>query len=575
MFLRRLVLVLALATAALCGGASVRAGNDPTALMKLMPSDVPISVVGVDLPRFEKSLQAAVKRITPDGHVESITEQIKKEPPFGEWVDLSKPFGMSILKLQEGGKNSVVWMACPGFAEKAKTVEGGKLEDGIWQFTNPSEGDFFIVAKGEYIAGSKSKEALASLKGDAKPLADAMKDSMAALKDRDVIVRLNLEPIRAMVLQTVGRFGQMVPMMMMMSAQQSGADPANMSAFAGTTLDGVQKLIEQASTLDAGLGVGAESIDLTLAAGFKDGTIKTYLTKQKPAGVALLSDAPSQSFFLASAYHFPGSEAPFWDYFLGKVSGSLPAAAPAGGADGAAGAAGGGGEKPATPSTSDKLRAGLEMNREFNKKVEGGSMLMGIEENAFRVFGTYTGTDTKAIAELASKIASTQSSMSTMFSAGQSYEPSGSRKVGEFNVDEFAIKFDTSKPQMAQAAAMWGKDPRMAIGSNGKTVRYAEGSAQHLTKCFEGKSDSNLTTQAEVKKVLGALPEKRNFVALIDLGAAIPFFKSMMGGDAAKPATTSSAPPIGMSLSLAGEPARVDLHVPIKAIEQVMANFKD
>ncbi len=574
MSLRRSVTLLALLACALACGRSAQAGNDPSALMKMMPADVPISVVGVDLPKFEKSLEAAIKRVTPDGHMDSITEQLKKEPPFGEWVDVSKPFGMSVLKLQEGGKNSIVWMACPGFADKAKGVEGGKQEDGVWQFANPTEGDFFVVAKGEYIAASKNKEALSTLKSDAKNLADAMKDQMAMLKDRDVVVHLNLEPIRSMVLGSVGRFGQMVPMMMMMGAQQSGGDTAGMTAFASSTLDGVQKLIEQAATLDAGLGVSEQSIDLTLAAGFKDGSIKQYLTKQKPASVALLSDTPSQSFILATGYHFPGSEAPFWDYFLTKVASSLPPAQPAAAAG--EGTADKGGDKAAgAPSSGDRIRAGLDMNREFDKKVEGGSMVMGFDEGVLRMAGTYFGADAKAISELASKIASSQNSMSTMFSEGQKYEPSGSKKVGEFSVDEFAMKFDTSKPQMAQAAAMWGKDPRMAIGSNGKAVRYAEGSAQHVAKTFEGKVETPFAANAEVKSVLSALPEKRNFVMLVDVAAAVPFIQSMMGGDAAKPATGDAAPPIGMSLSLSGEPARVDLHLPIKALERVAKSFKD
>lgn len=572
---RRSVTTLALLAGALLGGRTARAGNDPSSLMKLMPADVPISVVGVDLPKFEKSLEAAMKRITPDGHVESIAEQIKKEPPFGEWVDLSKPLGVSVLKLQEGGKNSIVWMACPGFADKAKGVEGGKQEDGVWKFANADDGDFFVVAKGEYIAGSKSKEALATLKGDGKTLADAMKDQMAMLKDRDVVVHLNLEPIRSMVLGSVGRFGQMVPMMMMMGAQQSGADTASMTAFASTTLDGVQKLIEQASTLDAGLGVSEQSIDLTLAAGFKDGSIKQYLSKQKPAGVALLSDTPAQPFFMASGYHFPGGESPFWDYFLTKVAGALPPAQPPAAAGDDAAAKAGEKSAAAAPSAGDRMRTGLEMNREFNKKVEGGSTVVGFDDGALRMAGTYFGADAKAISELATKIAATQSSMSTMFSEGQKYEPAGSKKVGEFNVDEFAMKFDTSKPQMAQAAAMWGKDPRMAIGSNGKSVRYAEGSAQHLVKSFEGKIEAPFASHAEVKKVLGALPEKRNFVMVLDVGSAVPFFQAMMGGNAAKPAATEAGPPIGMSLSLSGEPARVDLHLPIKALERIAAAFKE
>lgn len=130
------------------------------------------------------------------------------------------------------------------------------------------------------------------------------------------------------------------------------------------------------------------------------------------------------------------------------------------------------------------------------------------------------------------------------------------------------MKFDTSNPQLAAGAMMFGPNAKIALGRVGDRIRFCMGNTGNLERIFAATTSQPLASNEDVAKTLKALPKKRNFVLLLDPAGAIPLFGPMMG----MPTTANipPGPPIGISVSLAGDPASLNIHVPISAIERVI-----
>ncbi|MEK7757330.1 MAG: hypothetical protein AAB385_08980, partial [Planctomycetota bacterium] len=361
-----LVMVLPLRT--------VRAGAaEVEAVLRLMPADSPVSIVVVDFEKLDKTLGAVVKSIKSDAEPPEMLADLKKELGIADWIDFTKPVGMAQPSL-DSGNQSILWAVVPGFAEKVKTVADAKEEDGVWHLTFEGKSDVYAKAKGGYVIASESKEGLAFATKEGKTLADELKTRMDLLTNRDALIHLNFDPIRPMALGGIAQGAQMAPMFAMMAGQRAGGDPMAMTGLFTGLFDGVKNFVEQVAYLDITVGLTETAANITLASGYKDGAIKSYLAKQKPAAVAPMADIEDQPYFLAMGCHFPGGESQFMDYFFDKLSAATAPPPGAAAPPGATGPPTGGpasANNPATAPSADAVKEAVQISRDLYRKVEG------------------------------------------------------------------------------------------------------------------------------------------------------------------------------------------------------------
>lgn len=555
-----LILVLPL-RAALAGAADV----EP--LLKLMPADSTISAVIVDFEKLDKTIGAVVKSIEPDAPSPDILSDLKRELGIADWIDFSKPVGLAQPSLPSDNQ-SILWVVVPGFAEKVKTVATAKEEDGVWHLTFEGKSDVYAKAKGGYVIASESNVGLAFASKEGKSLADELKSRMDLFANRDVFIHLNFDGIRSMALGGIAQGAQMAPMFGMMLGQQGGTDPMAMTSFLSGAFDGAKSFVEQLAYLDITVGLTETAGNLTLATGYKDGAIKSYLAKQKPASVAPMTDIEDQPYFLAMGCHFPGGESPFLDYFFDKMTAAStppPGATPPDPTGATPPAAN---NPAATAPPSDDAKEAVRITRDLYRKVEGWNSVVAMTPSGMKVIGDYVGGDTQGILDLSKKSMSKMSSLAKMFNGGATYEALEARKIGDASVSQFALKFDTTNPAAAQTAQMMGEDARYSVGVAGGRVRYCTGSDQDAQRVFAGKVEKPLAANKAVADAVATLPAKRNAVVLIDPVGILPMIGPMMGMPKVEP--MPPGPPVAISVSLSGEPARVDINVPFKAIQRMV-----
>ncbi len=543
---------------------AVRAGAaDVEAVLRLMPADSPLSIVVVDFQKLDKSIGAVVKSIQPDASAPAILADIKRELGIADWIDFTKPVGMS-QPTMDGDENSTLWVVVPGFAEKAKTVASAKEEDGVWHFTFEGKSDVYAKVRGEFVIASQSKAGITLATAEGKTLADELKARMDLLANRDVFIHLNFDPIRAMALGTIAQSAQMAPMFGMMVGQQGGGDPMAMTDLFTGLFDGVKQFVEQVAYLDIAVGLTETTGNLTLATGYKDGAIKSYLAKKKPASIAPMMGIEDQPYFLAMGGHFPGNDSQFTDFIFEKMSASAPSPAAGGSPAGAPDSA------PAA-GTADAAKEVIHVTRDLYRKVEGWNSVIALTPSGMKITGDYLGSDREGILDLCKKTMTQVNPLTKSFSGGASYESLGAKKIGDASVDQFAVKFDTTNPAAAQAAQMMGENARFSFGITGDRVRYCMGSDQDAQRVFSGKVEKSLAANKGVADAIAALPAKRNVVLLVDPVGVLPMVGPMMGMPKVEP--MPPGPPVAVSVSVSGEPARVDIHVPFKAIERMVRTF--
>ena len=534
-----------------CFGTVVIGAPDVEAVLKQIPADFPLGAVIVDFDKFDKNVIGYAKAINPKSEFEGMLADIKKDMGIAPWIDFTKPVGMAQPSLQGGG-DPIMWATVPNFKEKVKTVSGAKEEEGgIWFLPFEEKEDLYVAMKGDLVVAARDKSALESaLKKEGRTLADDLRPRLDLLTGRDLYVHLNFDPIRPMALGGIAQGAQMAPMMAMMAAQQGGGDPASMTAVFTGLIDAVKNFVEQASYVDIVFGITPAAATATIATGFKDGPIKEYLAKNKPASAPLLTTVEEQPFTMAAAWHIPGEDSPFLNYLFDKM-GSAPGG----------GAAPAGGEKSAGAE-------GAEIARDLYKKVEGMNAVMHMTKDGMTSAGDYLGKDVAGIQELAKKSMVKESPIAAMMSSGISYEAAGTKKFGDKTVEIFTIKIDPANPSAEQAKKMMGPNTTLYMASMEGRVGYFLGSEADAQKYFTGKVAKPLASGALVAEALKNLPAKRNLVVLIDPAGVLPALGPMMGMDV--PPNVTPGPPVAMSTSLSGEYARTDIHVPAKAISRVV-----
>jgi hypothetical protein len=542
------------------GGRVLGGEEDVLGLLRLIPADLPAVAVVVDIQKLDKSVSSFVKRLNPDEAEPSILADIKSELPFAEWVNFSKPMGiakpMGTTSSTPGSApdEGLLWVNVPDFATKAKSVEGAAVEEGLWKLPFDSgTTTLYVKLRGDYVIVSRTKEALVKLSAESKSLAEEVKARLDVLRGRDVLIHLNVDPVRSMALASIAQSAQMIPMIAMMVGQGGTADPAMITAVATAAFDAAKRLVEQVAYVDVFIGLNDQVGSATILTGYKEGPIRDYLARQKPASAPLLADLEEQSYAFAAGCQLPGADSPFVDYLIDKMTSAIPQPQPAP-------------EGGAAPQ-SDALRQALKIMRELYRQIEGGNLIVAGSPEGMRFSGNYMAKDAKALLDLLKQSITSANPLMQQLSSGAKYEPLGEKKLGDVSVEEFTMKVDESNPAAAGIRAMYGANPKFTVGVVGGRVRFCMGSEAQVSRAFAGKIDKPLTSNKYVSEALAAIPEKRNMVLLIDPPGIIGLVPAELSG-IPKTEPAPPGPPIAVSVSLAGEPARVDIHVPLRAIER-------
>ncbi len=552
----------------------VRAGVDDVAdLMKLIPADMPVSIVAVDVEKFDKSLIAALNRLHLSCTDRGLAQMIRALPTVGSWFDLSKPIGMAATDFGAGAP-TVVWARVPDFANRVKSITDAKDEQGVWfipggsspaaendeKATAQAPGMLFLQAIGDYVIASPSRELLALAVRKGRTLEHEFGPRMNLLKGRDLLVHVNFDPIRERVLASIAQAAQMAPMLAFMAAGQGGGDPQSTTAMFAVLIGAAREFVEQVAYIDVVAGVFDSSADITFVTGYKEGPIKRYLAAQKPAGVSFFEELEDRSFILAFGAHLPGDHASFLDWMNDKMHSAL-VSAPTGGKAGSTG----------NQVETQKVKSAARVMEDLLRKVEGEEVVVAATPAGLDVVGHYIGGDPEGILRLVKESLSPQQN-ATAQPNGVVYEPRATRIIAGKKVDQYRIKVDPGTPGAALLCGTDGAGLMLAFGIYPERVRFCLGDDAAIERAFVGKPAAPLSLSTLVVEALSHLPTKRNAVVLIDPAAALPMIGPMFGMPKAE--AIPPGPPVAISISLSGEPARADIHIPFQAIERVMRAVK-
>jgi hypothetical protein len=551
----RSVIILSLLTVATAGAAPKDRGEAMISLMRLMPADWPFSLVAPDLREFDASLATLWKRLKIDDPPPVLVQEIGKDLGVGDAVDFSQPIGAA-KDTADDNAPPTMWVRIPGAAEKVKNLPGARQENDAWQFTGGNGMQWFARIQGDYVVLAPSQELLdrATAK-DQRCLADEVKTRVESFARRDAFLHFNVEPLRSAALGGIAQVAPMAPMGAMMLAQQAGVgDPAGFMGGLMAVVDLSRRFMEQIAYVEVSLALDEEAVHATVATGYNDGPIKDYLLKQKPAGDAPLADLEDQPYIMATGYHLPGHDSAFVDYIFEQIKKGMSGA-------------------PGADAQAASLTDQLKVVRELCGKAEGVNALFSLSRQGVKVSGDYVGSDPKAILELVRKLMSAGA-----ITGGPVYESTGTKKIGDVEVEGFSMKLEkgvTPTPQFhPEAKVDWPAPFKFFLGVIGNRVRVFMGEDKELENAFRGKAVKPLAAAPAVRDSLAKLPSNRNGVVLLNLQSLMNFVQSISGGSSVTEPAGAAVPPAAVSVSLAGHPARLDVYVPIKAVEPLLEAAK-
>lgn len=160
--------------------------------------------------------------------------------------------------------------------------------------------------------------------------------------------------------------------------------------------------------------------------------------------------------------------------------------------------------------------------------------------------------------------------MNRMAGAGMELEALGSTKIGDVPVERFAVKVTGGAPN-PYIQSFYGKKSEYAIGVMEDRVRVVMGDEAYIRRSYQSGSSKPITSSSLVQESLSKLPSTRNAVVLFNPMGLLPLLGPLMGGQVRvqEPGTA----PVAISVSLAGNPARVDVRVPFETVEKAVKAF--
>ena len=364
------------------------AGANPQAVMRMMPADFPLMIVVPNFEKLDKSLMAIQQRFDPGNNHSSMLEDLKRDIEIGKWIDFGQPIGLASASLDGADDEFIVWASVPNALEKIKAIEGAKETDGIWEFSLGEDATFYVAIKKDYVVAASTRDNVVKTTQPFESFADRLQGRLDLLKGRDVLVHLDFAALRPKVQAGTAQFAQMIPMIAMMAGQQGGTDVSTLIGMFTALIESVNSFINQMDYIDFSVGISDNDVKLTLATGFIDGPIKTYLAQQKPAQLPPFSNIADQPYFFATAYHIPGDSSPFMDFVFDKMekAATMPAGMPMG-----------------IPGQGDAgqgdMKEYIANVRAFYGAIEGADFVMGASPDGMRMTGDYLGKDTQKMVE--------------------------------------------------------------------------------------------------------------------------------------------------------------------------------
>lgn len=534
--------------------------KDVSALLNAMPGNLPLAVVIPNAEDFDARLAEAVKQLDPSADSPGLVNQLKQKIKLAGWVDFSKPVGLAQADFSND-ETALIFAVASDFDAKAKALNNAKQEEGVWQLPFDASTTVYAAKRGPFVVASKSKESLQVVLNERSKLSDNIKNRSSMLEGKQLFAEINIEPVRAIALGGIMQISAFAPMLAMSAASDGSADPATISGLVTAGTEGLQKLVQQVAFVDIALGIKKGAIDATIQPTFNEGPIAQYLAAQQ-AGTEFLKGINTDSYMVAFSWQFPGTASPFFDYLFSKMEAAAAMSSPI-----AMGQPKGGGNPKATSSAKlAETKESLAAARKLYGAVQSMNSVFSITPKGMLITGDYSGGNPQQLLQLASDSFGKSNPISKMFGGGASYQASGSRKIGDVEVKEFAITLDPGKSQTAKAAAMYGAKARFTMGVVGKSVRYCVGPQEAADAYF--KKTENATLDPGVASLLKNFPAKKNIVVAVNSAGLMTMLGPMLGHGAA-PNTTGNVPLMGLSLLMSGE-ARLDLHVPFAALKPLM-----
>ena len=537
-------------------GQALSAEPDAAAdLLRLIPADLPFTVVVRDLERLDRNVKAFAKRVEPDSDGPTMLLDLKEDLGIGDLIDFKQPFALATIQDGQADEKMVFWAAVPGFAEKVGAIAGATKDGDIWRIPRGDDATEQVRAKlvGGYALVAKDEAGLCRATAGERNLAETLKLRPDGLPERNVFMHVNMGVLRQDAVAGVAQTAQMAPMMAMALAPQWGADPSLLTAGLTSLFEAVKAFVEQVSYIDIRADLGTDAADITLATGYRDGVIRKYLANQKPASIAPFAQFEEQPYLIAMAYHMPGVESPFLDFLVDQAVKVLQAP-PTMGAPG---------DTDAAPAVDDAaVKRSAEMTRQLLRAIEGTTALLAMKGEQATALGDYIGPNPQRIIDLTGEYLVADNPILNDFK-GVSYKALGPVAIGSTSVRQYEMTAEAGSP----AAEMFGANTHFALGIRAEWVRYCTGTSTDIQAAFAPKVISPLSASRYVKEALAALPAKWNTIVLLDPAAMVPLLGPAMGKPNIRP--LSPGPVIAVSASLSGQPARVDIHVPLRAIERV------
>ncbi len=541
----------------LAGGAWARA-DALGDLMKALPGDKTVAVVLVDPISFDRTMTAVRRRFDEKSTEGGLLEELRREIPFAQEVDFSKPMGLVVSRINNDWGEPVLWLANPKGVASIKGIEGATEENGVW--TLPSSGKLAKVV-GSFVLLCDARDALDDVSSSKRSLAEAMKGRTSVVAGCDVFARFDMASLRTPMKRGIEQARQVAPMFAMVAAQ--GGDPAQSTNVIRAMINAADRFVDQVGGVVVGGRLTADAANVTISVGFEPGPIRDYLAKQKAASREVFAHIKEQPYFAAMAFEMPGEGSPFLDYVLAEI------AKGPGGSD-----ADGGETESAKAEAGEEDAVGelVEASVEYYRLMRGGEAVVAFGDSGMTTSGYYfTDEPASFISALRRSLKSADALMKAM-SPGVSYEEVGTRKHGDIEVVEFTMAADPDAPQAQAMAAIYGKDVRFAFAAMRGRVAYCMGPEGFRRSFFTGKIDRPFASNTHVKNSLAALPKKSSAVILMDPAGMLPLIAKMapmIGGGMELP-KLPPGPAIAVGLTLAGEAARMDIYVPFKAIKRVM-----
>lgn len=561
--------VFALLLAIGVGSNASGASKDVDALLDLMPGDLPLAAIIPNALEFDARLAEAMKQLDPDAESPGLVSELKRRVKLADWVDFSKPLGLAQSDFSND-QTALIFAVSPNFGEKVKALENAKEEDGVWRLPFDENTTVFAVQKGAYVIASKSKESLQAALNATSKLGDNIKNRISLLDGKQIFLEVNFEPLRATALGAIMQLSAIAPMLAMSAASDGSVDPAAISGLISAGTGGLQKFVEQVAFVDIALGIVDGALNVTVQPTFNEGVISQYLAAQK-SGTDFFKGMSTDSYIAALSWQFPGNRAPLFDYLFTKMEAAAAAPSPMMMMMGQPPA--GGDQKAAAEAKLKAVKESLAAARKVTAATQSANAVFFASSPGMQITGDYRGGSPSELLQLLSESLVKSNPLSSMFGLGATYQESGSRKIGDVEVKEFAIVLDPNKPQTAKVTAVYGANARFTMGVVGDRVRFCLGSEDFANTFFKAQGGGAM--DSGIEKLLKNLPAKKNLVVAFNSSGIMAMAQSMLGGATntvpAATATPTATPPMGLSISLSGE-ARLDMHIPLASLKPLVGS---